>query len=122
MCSLRLTNTYSRVFIALEAWNELQPLSDYWFKLNMHLSTCALQFLPCFIQNGNWKLEVENGKWNVRSGLPYFVQPNQQARFFTCGRGNLKRGGPGRYNRSLVPRPSSPGSGDEAIAIASETL
>ena len=37
----------------------------------MHLSTCALQFLPCFLQNGKWKLEVENGKWNVRSGLPY---------------------------------------------------
>ena len=60
-------NTSSRVFIALEAWYSLQPLSGYWFKLSMHLSTCALQFMPCFLQNGNWKQEVENGMWNVRS-------------------------------------------------------
>ena len=69
------------MFIALEAWNDLccgmsalgfrnNALSGYWLKLNMHLSTCALQFLPCFLQNGKWKLELENGKWNVRSGLP----------------------------------------------------
>ena len=27
-------------------------------KINMHLSTCTLQFLPCFLQNGTWKMET----------------------------------------------------------------
>ena len=58
-----------------QARNTSQPraraISGYWFKLNMRLPACALQFLLSFLHNGKWKLEVENGKWNVRSGLPY---------------------------------------------------
>ena len=81
-CSLRLAK---HILIALVTRNE-QPLYGYWFKLNMHLSTCTLQStrwkmhfdllvhvsicwsmaLPCFLQNlwlylAFYKMESESG-------------------------------------------------------------